>query len=147
MVTAAKGLKKLIREIYTENPSIGYELSDLYHNLRKEILLKEYDSRFHVEHRELQTEAHRLLDLAISKGKVLVSDSCWMCGTTEAKICAHLSDYSKPYDVVWLCPSCHSILHRRTPESAVRAEERKRRNAEYWDLSKPLPKRRRHVKS
>ena len=24
---------------------------------------------------------------------------------------AHHEDYSKPYDVVWLCPPCHRNLH------------------------------------
>lgn len=37
---------------------------------------------------------------------------CKKCGSTE-KTHGHHEDYSKPLDVVWLCPPCHRELHRQ----------------------------------
>jgi hypothetical protein len=45
---------------------------------------------------------------AISKG-FLVKKVCEVCG--GEKVQAHHADYSKPYDVKWLCQKHHSELH------------------------------------
>lgn len=38
--------------------------------------------------------------------------NCSKCGKPHPKVHGHHSDYSKPLDVIWLCPSCHMKLHR-----------------------------------
>jgi hypothetical protein len=36
---------------------------------------------------------------------------CMECGTPCRETQAHHEDYSKPLDVVWLCPPCHRAKH------------------------------------
>lgn len=36
---------------------------------------------------------------------------CLICGDTNVQ--AHHEDYSKPLDVIWLCPKHHSELHKK----------------------------------
>ena len=48
---------------------------------------------------------------AVARGK-LIKGPCADCGTTE-RIHGHHEDYSKPLDVVWLCPRHHGDRHRR----------------------------------
>src|SRR5262245_50593113 len=53
--------------------------------------------------------ARRRLQQAIQKGKIL-KRPCIECGKFETE--AHHPDYSKPFDVIWLCRSCHRRIHR-----------------------------------
>lgn len=52
---------------------------------------------------------HSMVSQAIKTGR-LQRGPCESCGATE-RIHAHHDDYSRPYDVRWLCHSCHSSLH------------------------------------
>lgn len=51
--------------------------------------------------------AETLLDHAVSRGKIIKSTNCQKCGRDDRIIQGHHPDYSKPLDVVWLCPPCH----------------------------------------
>ena len=62
-------------------------------------------------------KAHRLeyncqarLRNAVNVGKIARPEKCSKCGY-KCKAQAHHHDYSKPYDVIWLCCSCHRRLH------------------------------------
>lgn len=59
-----------------------------------------------------KTQCHTVMNNALRNGKVIKSQSCQSCGTTEAKIHGHHPDYSKPLEVMWLCASCHARQHR-----------------------------------
>jgi hypothetical protein len=48
---------------------------------------------------------------AIHAGKVIRPKICSECGW-EGMIHAHHHDYSKPFDVEWLCSLCHGKRHR-----------------------------------
>jgi len=53
-----------------------------------------------------------LARIAVAKAKrkgLLKIQPCADCGVSpsKAKIQAHHEDYSKPLDVIWLCPMCH----------------------------------------
>ena len=54
-------------------------------------------------------KAQNLLNYAIRTGKMKRGD-CEGCGTRE-RVHAHHHDYSKPYDVRWLCYRCHKTAH------------------------------------
>ena len=53
-------------------------------------------------------KAQNTVNNAIRDGK-LQKQKCMICG---GKAHAHHEDYSKPLDIVWLCPVHHSELHR-----------------------------------
>ena len=56
-----------------------------------------------------KTKAQNQLNYALRMGKVIKSP-CEVCGTSE-RVHAHHHDYSKPYDVKWLCYLCHKAAH------------------------------------
>ncbi len=60
-----------------------------------------------------KTAARNALNIAIKHGKV-VRQPCSSCGTSNAQ--GHHHDYSKPFDVEWLCVTCHGREHRVSPE-------------------------------
>lgn len=51
----------------------------------------------------------------IKQGDLARPDKCELCGGGN-NIDAHHEDYGKPYDVVWLCRSCHMRVHLGTLE-------------------------------
>jgi hypothetical protein len=54
--------------------------------------------------------AHSAVSYAVSRGGLVRPDACSDCGL-EGRIHGHHEDYSKPLDVVWLCPRCHKKRH------------------------------------
>ena len=52
---------------------------------------------------------HIMTGNAIRAGK-LIKQPC-TCGRTDVH--AHHDNYSKPFEVRWLCPGCHNAHHRR----------------------------------
>lgn len=44
----------------------------------------------------------------------LFKEPCALCG--DETVHAHHKDYSKPLEVIWLCPKCHHRLHAVFPE-------------------------------
>lgn len=60
---------------------------------------------------EYKMKQRRKLERAIYRGTISKPIECSKCG----KCCitqGHHEDYSKPFNVVWLCSRCHSDLHR-----------------------------------
>jgi hypothetical protein len=54
--------------------------------------------------------AHKTVEVAVRLGK-LVRQPCEVCHSTT-RIHAHHDDYSKPLDVMWLCPLHHKQRHK-----------------------------------
>lgn len=50
---------------------------------------------------------------ALRRGSI-TKDPCFCCGSDEVE--AHHADYSRPLDVVWLCPVHHKEIHLGFPE-------------------------------
>lgn len=70
-------------------------------------------SDVHKRNMEINPEhmrARRNLRSQVCKGRIIKSLTCEICGVkciTEG----HHKDYSKPYDVIWLCTKCHRDNH------------------------------------
>lgn len=69
------------------------------------------------DNNKLAKRAHGQVSDAIEAGK-LMPLPCERCGATPAQ--AHHEDYSKPLDVIWLCPHHHGERHRE-----INAERRR----------------------
>ena len=54
-------------------------------------------------------KARRLLRKAVLMGYI-IKKPCEVCGSLNSL--AHHDDYSKPYDIIWLCRKHHSERHR-----------------------------------
>lgn len=52
------------------------------------------------------------LNKAVSRGDVLKPDECPKCSTSEYRLEAHHTDYSKPLEIDWLCSRCHGAADR-----------------------------------
>ena len=59
----------------------------------------------------LKYASHVITSNAIRDGKLVRPEKCSTCDSTE-KIEGHHDDYTKPFDVRWLCESCHKEWHR-----------------------------------
>lgn len=64
-------------------------------------------------------KAGDLLRKAVKRGDIVKPDRCSQCAKSpknrlgKSMIEAHHPDYSKPYDVKWLCRYCHAAEHSR----------------------------------
>lgn len=56
----------------------------------------------------VRAKAHDMLGNAVRDGKV-IPEPCEVCGRTDVQ--GHHEDYSKPLDVIWLCPPHHAARH------------------------------------
>lgn len=54
--------------------------------------------------------AHRLLKYHVLVGHIIKPEKCQECGAATP-LDAHHHDYAKPFDVRWLCRSCHKNEH------------------------------------
>lgn len=79
----------------------------------------EYLAKNHADHRKSvarhpeKQAARKLLNNAIKRGDI-TRQPCVACGKPNAH--GHHHDYSRPFDVEWLCVRCHAKTHRTTPE-------------------------------
>lgn len=70
----------------------------------------EVNKRYRKKHPNKQNARNRFRNAVIS-GKI-IPQSCEICGNTEAE--GHHEDYSKPFEVRWLCSKHHGEEHRKT---------------------------------
>ena len=59
-----------------------------------------------------RAKASDRVNYAVKTGKLLRPDNCSKCGVACVPH-GHHADYSKPLDVVWFCPKCHTDVHRK----------------------------------
>lgn len=94
--------------IKNEQHYIEYEKKRSSLPKRKE-LNKKTVSKFRKDFPE-KYRAQSSVGYNIKVGK-LVRQPCAICG--ELKVHAHHTDYSKPLEVVWLCPKHHKEAHKK----------------------------------
>ena len=61
-------------------------------------------------------KATNAVNNALRDGRLKKAAACEACGSTN-KLHGHHEDYSKPLDVMWLCPVCHANAHRNQHKS------------------------------
>lgn len=59
----------------------------------------------------IKKAAQTMLGNAVKYGKIVKPPFCVRCWAT-GKIHGHHRDYSRPLDVIWLCPRCHAAEHK-----------------------------------
>lgn len=87
--------------------------------------------------RSIEAIASEKVRRAVRDGRLVKPDACENCGATGTLLHGHHDDYSKPLDVIWLCPTCHADRHadRRDAldaliEQAAKAEAAERERDE-----------------
>jgi hypothetical protein len=65
------------------------------------------------ERNPMKRKARQDLRNAIAAGRVFRPSCCSDCMSSDRQIQAHHPDYSKPFEVEWLCVKCHSKRHRK----------------------------------
>ena len=63
----------------------------------------------HVEHCRVNGQLRH----AVASGRIEKPKVCEVCGV-ETLLHGHHDDYSKPFDVQWVCPRCHGAKHRKS---------------------------------
>lgn len=71
----------------------------------------EYRKQYRKDNR-LKCNAHSLVWNHINTGKLFKPDFCYLCGD-KCEPQAHHEDYSKPLEILWLCPTCHANRHKK----------------------------------
>jgi len=56
--------------------------------------------------------AHILIERAIKRGRISRPTNCEACNKTPLRINSHHKDYTKWWEVIWLCTACHSKFHK-----------------------------------
>lgn len=76
---------------------------------KKEWMQKNGGWAYEKRHRDMEkVRTRQALRRAVRSGK-MVRGPCAICGASETH--GHHADYSKPYDVTWLCRKCHDMIH------------------------------------
>jgi hypothetical protein len=65
-----------------------------------------------IYHKNLEkSRARGRLKMAVYRGKIIKPKNCVQCNVEAKRIEAHHTDYSKPFEVLWLCTECHKRIH------------------------------------
>lgn len=96
----------MLRERRQKHKAVFSKKDRNYYQKHKEITLAKRKEDYVLNKNKIQ--ARGLVKTAISNGK-LKKMACEKCG--DRNVAAHHPDYSKPLEVVWLCPQCHMQLH------------------------------------
>jgi hypothetical protein len=73
-----------------------------------------YHQKYYQLHKEkVKEQSHlRYLKNAVKLGHIIRPAHCQECGLKQ-KVEGHHADYTKPFEVDWLCKKCHSLLSRK----------------------------------
>ena len=79
----------------------------------KRTAMKNYHERY-----PMKKAAHIMFRNAVRDGRIKKVFFCSLCGSNE-KVEGHHDDYTKPFDVRWLCVKCHKEWHRNNEPNYV----------------------------
>ena len=86
-----------------ENPDF-FESTHTYTSKKYKKYRKNY-----IKRNKQKVTARIRLNTKVRSGKIL-KENCKVCDCTKSQ--AHHPDYSKPLEVIWLCPRHHTDLHK-----------------------------------
>lgn len=69
-----------------------------------------YNSHWYKMH-PIGYKAKKILIEAIKSGVIIKPPNCEICNRNHTRIYGHHPDYSKPLEVIWVCGSCHRLIH------------------------------------
>lgn len=64
-----------------------------------------------IETDPVKREARNKLSNALRDGKIKKPPECQICAVSDERLHGHHEDYSRPLDVIWVCPACHAFVH------------------------------------
>ena len=68
------------------------------------------------EHNLIKRSASFMVNNAVRDGKIIKPTKCESCANQHVRLEGHHDDYSKPLEVRWLCPRCHTAWHKENGE-------------------------------
>ena len=69
-------------------------------------------NRRFIEENPEKRQAHIALNNAVRDGKLVKPSTCDDCGFSGT-LHGHHEDYTKPLEVIWVCPPCHAQRHKK----------------------------------
>ena len=101
-------IKEHRKAFYEENAERLRAASIAYNNTPegKASAVKRTEAYLETEAGKLKHKCRCKLNAALRAGKIHKPSKCATCGSV-GYVEAHHADYSKPFDVLWLCRSCH----------------------------------------
>lgn len=80
----------------------------------------------HILEDKKRRHVRSLTQRAIAKGFLKRESCCQLCEASDVLTQAHHVDYGRPYDVLWLCSTCHGAVHRKdhalNPDNNIQSE-------------------------
>lgn len=74
------------------------------------------------EEERWKQRSRNIVGNAVRDGYLHRPAACQQCGVTPPRaVEAHHPDHAKPFEVVWLCRSCHAAIHRAERDQRARA--------------------------
>jgi len=92
---------------------------------------QEYKNKWAKQNPE-KIKAHRIVNSALRSGKIH-RHPCFICGN---KAQAHHDDYSKPLEVIWVCPKHHAEIHIKINEQKLMKKDYQDDPEEYFQMLK-----------
>jgi hypothetical protein len=99
-----------------------YQNLDYVKEIKKRAAKKYYRTEWGLGEQRKISRRNWLKNKASGRAKIyydvrhsLVKEPCLVCGT-NTRVHAHHDDYTKPLDVMWLCPEHHSDRHKYLKE-------------------------------
>lgn len=107
-------------EKYKEKMRIKYREDEEFRKSENERRLRHFKENPEIKKKAIQRhtknnpekqKARTRLRMAVYRGTIQKPKNCEICNKQCERIEGHHHDYSKPFEVVWLCQECHKIEH------------------------------------
>lgn len=99
------------QKMYDKNPEPYKERARKQRKSVRTEVRNLWAQRYRTKYREKDL-ARQKASKAIRKGKIQKPQTCERCGEQFSNLQAHHENYEKPLEIVWLCESCHKLLHK-----------------------------------